>query len=333
MAASSSSKSSKSYPSEWIVSSLPLSSSSSSKKKKCNSNDVTNGHSKAEDEDDNKTDENKERNKILQRTHLVLHLDINETILLGDAAGGDTRNDSSSIQKLLAKSAFCRLPSPAAASITTNKDHDRAMIGKRDTAGTAADSTRELQPTHWWDGQEMGHETKIPPLYTGWDWPENSCPYYRTALGKRYAKVFTKEGKHGHIYQPILHACETALSLAASSCSVPAPASSSMTKTATRDTHSHKKDGNTSSCASQKQNTILPAFYETLVYLIQKYEQEPVPFTIVFRTFGSDLEEIVASHDQFSTLMLYWSYPTTIISRTMEDGTVHHHRATRRTDV
>ena len=99
MAASSSSKSSKSYPSEWIVSSLPL--SSSSKKQKCNRNDGTTGHSTADDADGNNKDEkSKERHNILRRTHLVLHLDINETILLGDAAGGDTRNEST--QKLLA---------------------------------------------------------------------------------------------------------------------------------------------------------------------------------------------------------------------------------------
>ena len=84
MAASSSSKSSKSYPSEWIVSSLPL--SSSSKKQKCNRNDGTTGHSTADDADGNNKDEkSKERHNILRRTHLVLHFDINDTILLGDA--------------------------------------------------------------------------------------------------------------------------------------------------------------------------------------------------------------------------------------------------------
>jgi len=37
---------------------------------------------------------------------LVLHFDINETILLGDDAGGDSRIDS--LNKMLAKSAFCQ---------------------------------------------------------------------------------------------------------------------------------------------------------------------------------------------------------------------------------
>ncbi len=39
---------------------------------------------------------------------LVLHLDINETILVGDEAGGDTREES--LNKILAKSAYCQLP-------------------------------------------------------------------------------------------------------------------------------------------------------------------------------------------------------------------------------
>ena len=270
-ASSSSSQSSTSYPSEWIVASLP---SFSNEK---------NGHSKAEDDDGTTNEENTdERNRILQRTHLVLHWDINETILLGDAAGGDTRHES--LQKMLAKSAFCRLPAPPSQSTTNKNDEDRAetAIDKHGAARTAWDTTRALQPTHWWDGQKIGHETKIPPLYTGWDWPEQCCPYYRTALGPRSAKVFTEEGQHGHIYQPILKACNTALApAAASSCSASPPPI------------------RTSSGAS-KQNTILPAFYETLVYLIKKYAQDQVPFTIVFRTFGSDLSEIMASVTDFA---------------------------------
>ena len=38
------------------------------------------------------------------RPHLVLHFDINETILVGDEAGGDTREDC--LNKMICKSAF-----------------------------------------------------------------------------------------------------------------------------------------------------------------------------------------------------------------------------------
>ena len=46
-------------------------------------------------------------------THLLLHFDLNETILLGDDAGGDTYEQC--IHKIIAKSAFVQaeVPSPA----------------------------------------------------------------------------------------------------------------------------------------------------------------------------------------------------------------------------
>lgn len=169
-------------------------------------------------------------------TRLVLHLDINETILLGDNAGGDSRHDS--VQKMLAKSSFCQLPS---------KD------------SSSWDSTQEAEPTHWWDGQKINEETSIPPLYTGWEWPNGCCPYYRTKY-KRFSKQFV-EG-HGKVYRPILDECEKEL-------------------------------------AKSGQDHILPAFYQTLHYLIKLYNNN-MPFTLVFRTFGSDIDEIAQVLTKFA---------------------------------
>lgn len=186
-------------------------------------------------------------------TRLVLHLDINETILLGDDAGGDSTSDS--IQKMLAKSAFCQIPPNA-----ENVDWD---------------STQEIEPTHWWDGQKIGHEKSIPPLYTGWKWPENCCPYYRTKF-RPYSKEFVAEADdtekvpgqphHGKIYKPIWEECNRLLRI---------PADTPYRR------HPH----------------LLPAFYQSLDYLrnLQK-EQEtsslPPPVTLVFRTFGTDIQEV-----------------------------------------
>ena len=196
--------------------------------------------------------------KPLIPTHLFLHFDINETILLGDDAGGDSRHEST--QKMLAKSAFCQIPASSVRSW---------------------EKTQEIKPTHWWDGQEFGQETSMPPLYTGWEWPENCCPYYRTAL-KKNAKSFTQDGKHGQIYTPLLEACEASL----------------------------PSKHNISSG-----NTILPAFYETLRHLIESYQNssgnggnegcdkkdlQAPPFTVVFRTFGSDLSEIASVVSAFA---------------------------------
>ncbi len=197
-------------------------------------------------------------------THLFLHFDINETVLLGDDAGGDSRHEST--QKMLAKSAFCRIP---------------------ESSTLSWEKTRELKPTHWWDGQEIGKETSIPPLYTGWKWPEKCCPYYRTAY-KRHAKSFTESGNHGQIYEPVLEACEALL-----------PSKNSIRSRNCRDADdlSPKDDKN-------QHNIILPAFYETLCHLIESYHKtsqtneseksKAPPFTVVFRTFGSDLPEIAS---------------------------------------
>lgn len=217
-------------------------------------------------------------------THLFLHFDINETILLGDDAGGDSRHEST--QKMLAKSAFCRKPSPSSSvSLSTPTI---------ETESLAWEKTQQVKPTHWWDGQEMGREISIPPLYTGWKWPEHCCPYYRTAY-KRHSKSFTEDGNHGQIYAPLLEACEASL-LSSSSSNYSIPSRSS------------RDAGGLSSKGKQDcKNTILPAFYETLRHLIESYENnekirnhsdkkesQPPPFTVVFRTFGSDLTEIAS---------------------------------------
>jgi hypothetical protein len=191
----------------------------------------------------NTSSDGNEKKKI--PTRLVLHLDINETILLGDDAGGDSRHDS--VQKMIAKSAFCQLP---------NTD-----------TSTSWEDTQQAEPTRWWDGQVMGQETSIPPLYTGWTWPSGCCPYYRTGY-KKISKQFVEQ-HHGKIYQPVLDECERQLA---------------------------KSDGS---------SHLLPAFYQTLNYLIQLHEKErsednKIPITLVFRTFGSDIDEIASLLTKFA---------------------------------
>jgi hypothetical protein len=87
----------------------------------------------------------------------VLHFDVNETIMVGDPAGGDTFDES--LNKIVCKSAFCR---------TGDGEtwHDGAAV----VAGEAA----------------VG--TPIPPLHTAWEWPEGCAPIYRT-LKERDDKV------------------------------------------------------------------------------------------------------------------------------------------------
>lgn len=122
------------------------------------------------------------------RTHLVIHFDINETILVEDEAGGDSREDC--LNKMLAKSAFVQIPRESAASL-----EDIALVNE---------DTSNVVPTHWWDGtliqEEYDKGLAVPPLYTGWQWPAGCCPYYRTAFKTR-SKTFVSH--HGTIYKPI----------------------------------------------------------------------------------------------------------------------------------
>jgi hypothetical protein len=171
------------------------------------------------------------------KTRLVLHMDINETILLGDVAGGDSRQDS--LNKMLAKSAWVQIPTKSE---------------------TNWDDTQRQTPTHWWDGQELGSETSTPPLYTGWAWPKNCCPYYRTSY-KSLSRNFVEH--HGKVYKGLMERCTETLAAAAA--------------------HDHN-------------SPILPALYYTLHHLVTHQEQ---PFTVVFRTFGDDLPNIAEAVNAF----------------------------------
>jgi hypothetical protein len=118
-------------------------------------------------------------------THLVIHFDINETILVGDEAGGDSRDDC--LNKMLAKSAFVKIPTTGTGLTSVSADISAVV------------------PTHWWDGtpiQDEYDEASIvpPPLYTGWEWPVGCCPYYRTAY-KKLSTTFVSH--HGSIYKAV----------------------------------------------------------------------------------------------------------------------------------
>lgn len=114
---------------------------------------------------------------------LVVHFDINETVLVGDDAGGDTRQDS--LNKILAKSAFVK-------------------VNSKTLPGKAMEDSDPVVPTHWWDGSEIqacgDSNNHVVPLYTGWHWPPGCCPYYRTAF-KSKAKRFVEND--GRMYKPL----------------------------------------------------------------------------------------------------------------------------------
>ena len=95
-----------------------------------------------------------------KKPHLVLHFDVNETIMVGDPAGGDTFEDC--LNKIICKNAYVRTPE----------------AGKL--------------PTHWYDGTRIIEGGNAPPLHFGWMWPTGSKPFYECRVGKELEKKFTE---------------------------------------------------------------------------------------------------------------------------------------------
>ena len=75
--------------------------------------------------------------------HLILCFDINETILVGDEAGGDSVEEC--LNKVITKCASCRIETRCATDQTL-MDH-----AESNTNLSLANNIR-MKPTHWWDG-------------------------------------------------------------------------------------------------------------------------------------------------------------------------------------
>ena len=117
-----------------------------------------------------------------RRIRLALHFDVNETIMVGDPAGGDTFDDS--LNKILAKSAFVR-PAPG-----------------------MPEDTPLLERWLWHDGSPLDPAKRTssspkPPLLPErtFDAPDGCTAFYKVkALKKAHAKGFTDAASPGAIY-------------------------------------------------------------------------------------------------------------------------------------
>jgi hypothetical protein len=102
---------------------------------------------------------------------LILHFDVNETIMLGDPAGGDTLVDS--LNKIVCKNAY--------------------------VLGSDGNPSNSL-PTYWYDGSHIN--SNPPPLFTGWSIPQGAVAYYRAGRAvDPYKKTFTENGAPGEAYR------------------------------------------------------------------------------------------------------------------------------------
>lgn len=212
--------------------------------------------------------------------HLILHFDINETILVGDEAGGDSVEEC--LNKVIAKSAFCRIETRSATDQTL-MDHAES------NTNLSLANTIRMKPTHWWDGTTLEEEDQrtppcfqkhskdrsetkvmpVPPLYTGWTWPQFAVPYYRTAY-KRHAKQFTRHA-HGRCYHPLYRQLERTFVL---------PKQDHVVEI--RNDHAFHR--------------MIPSFFQTLVEL----QKRKWSYTLVLRTFGSDLEDVAHAIQDFA---------------------------------
>eukprot|EP00658_Telonema_sp_P-2_P065456 TRINITY_DN54690_c0_g1_i1.p1 TRINITY_DN54690_c0_g1~~TRINITY_DN54690_c0_g1_i1.p1 ORF type:complete len:387 (-),score=85.74 TRINITY_DN54690_c0_g1_i1:60-1220(-) len=111
-----------------------------------------------------------------QPARLILHFDVNETIILQDPAGGDTFADG--LTKAVMKNAHVRLEDGEAVS--------------------------------WYDGTAFDSPDP-PPLHLDWEWPEGCAPAYRLDEFKSLKKTFTHPGNLGQHYQPLIQQMDEAM--------------------------------------------------------------------------------------------------------------------------
>mmetsp|Transcript_18985 Transcript_18985/g.24615 ORF Transcript_18985/g.24615 Transcript_18985/m.24615 type:complete len:422 (-) Transcript_18985:100-1365(-) len=125
---------------------------------------------------------------------LCLHLDVNETLILGDEAGGDTFAES--LHKIIAKQAIIRCRSEKT-EISVDELLDNCTWN----------DGRSLRAT-----MERKNDDISPELFVGWHVPENYVRFYRTEpLKKAYAKRFCDEGSPGACYAPIQEKADMAM--------------------------------------------------------------------------------------------------------------------------
>jgi len=113
---------------------------------------------------------------------LILHFDVNETIMLGDRANGDTLEES--LNKIVCKSAY--------------------VLGSEGSMDAGL-------PTKWYDGSCIEGNMRPPPLVTGCDVP-GAVAYYRAGrVSDVHRKEFTEKGMPGEAYRHEYNAMEAAL--------------------------------------------------------------------------------------------------------------------------
>ena len=192
-----------------------------------------------------------DRRALTQR--VCVHFDINETILVGDPAGGDSFEES--LNKVLAKVAFVKAAPP------------EAQKGGRWPEWT------------WHDGSPLDPDLRapdapLPPLLTeAFADPPGCKRFYNVkALKGPFAKKFTEASSPGSIYRAKFESLRNSLKW--------------------------PEDVAVDSrlCSEEGYYHIMPAFFQTLASL----RTSGKPFTVVLRTFGTDLPRVQQAINAFA---------------------------------
>lgn len=124
---------------------------------------------------------------MTQPPRLVVHLDVNETMILGDRAGGDSFEDS--LNKIVCKQVVVRR--------VASDDDDVGLLARYE----------------WADGRPLVGCQGEPPALHFWDLPEGCVRFYEERqLKHRFAKVFCTSGDSpGSVYSSLHSQLDAAL--------------------------------------------------------------------------------------------------------------------------
>lgn len=177
-----------------------------------------------------------------EKRRLVLHVDVNETIMIGDPVAG--LDYQASLNNVIAKAAIVK------SGLSGDVWHD----------GSALDPS--LRP----EGSEP------PPLLSDFHLPEGHTPYFKTYRRHKDwpAFRFTEPGMPGEIYRPIFEKMQALLKWP----------------------HEPNKE-----LAPHGHHLLLPSFFHT----IRELQRRGREFSLVVRTYGTDLPEIAVAISAFAS--------------------------------
>jgi len=177
---------------------------------------------------------------------LILHFDVNETIIVEDAAGGDTR--AACLNKIMCKSIL----------VDTTDDPVRLY----------ADGLPLI-------GSDPVASTSHPPFCFQFEKPANTETYYRGGKALKQTVASFHEHAHGNRFTNIRESLQEALA-------APGDYPAALL----------------SKSSSTPSHFIIPSFFHTLYTLLHVQKRD---VGIILRTYGDDVDEIVAAIELFAS--------------------------------